>query len=61
MQQDGRFTIVPHVPPAVGDPVVFRDVYAVAKLDREKDGIQSSHNPDFSGPWDIVWNEEILV
>lgn len=59
MTSAGTFTVLPHILPVVGDPCIFRKPYAIATIDRESDGIRASHNPDFSGPWDIPWNEFI--
>ena len=59
MQADGSFTILPRILPTVGDPCIFRDVYAIARIDRERDGIRAPHGADFSGPWDISWNEVV--
>ena len=54
-----QFQILPLIKPTDGDPIVWEDVYAIGKVDRESDGIVSPHTPDFSGPWSIPWNEVI--
>ena len=56
--QNGSFNLLPSVLPRLGDPVRWRNVYAIAKVDREQDGIVSKHDPDFSGPWSIPWHEQ---
>ena len=61
MSSSGTFTVLPAILPRVGDPCIFRNPYAIAKIDRELDGIKSLHDADFSGPWDIPWNEAIPV
>ena len=52
------FSLLPAILPQNGDSIVWEDVYAIGKIDRERDGINSSHNLDFSGPWSIPWNED---
>ncbi len=59
MTSDGSFAVLPHILPRVGDPCIFSNVFAVAKLDREKDGIEARHDAHFSGPWSIPWTEFI--
>ena len=59
MISDGSFAVLPAVLPRLADECFFQAPFAVARIDREKDGLASTHNPDFSGPWSIPWNENV--
>jgi len=54
-----QFQVLPVVRPTNGDSVVWNNPYAIGKVDRERDGIRSLHDPDFSGPWVVPWNEAV--
>ena len=54
-----EFPVLPAVLPRDGDSVIWSEPYAIGKVDRARDGIESLHDADFSGPWTVPWNEAI--
>ena len=57
----GSFSFEPPLPPAMGDQVKWENVTCFARLSGRsvESGVVSPRTPDFSGGWNIEWEEAI--